>query len=133
MSSRAKKERAREELARWYRLRPFALSLPILFFLVMLFAPLLRGRSLHPADMGYAAIACAVTTICALLAAWVVWRFWSRRNWIANAIFCFVVAATAIWTAVLTPPQRADARSIAGRSVEAQVDKLKQVAIDTLD
>ncbi len=133
MRNRAKEERARQELARWYRLRSFAMSLPAVFFLAMLFSPLLRGRSLHPSDLGYAAVVCAVTTICALLAAWVVWRFVSRKNWIANAIFSVIVAVTAIWMAVLSPPQRADARSIAGRSVETQVAKLKQVAIDTID
>lgn len=133
MWNRSKDEKARRQLAHWYRLRPFAMSLPILLFLALLFSPLLRGRSLHPTDLGYAAVVCALTTIFALVAAWVVWRFLSRKNWIANAIFCLIVGATAIWTAVLSPPQRTGARSIVDRSVETQVEKIKQVAIDTID
>ena len=133
MWNHAKDDRARKDLARWYRLGSFAMSLPVLFFLAMLFSPLLHGRSLHPSDLGYAAVACALTTLVALVAAWLVWRFLWRKEWIASAIFTLIVAATAIWTTVLSPPQRADARSIAGRTVETQVENLTQVALDVID
>ncbi|MHC5003916.1 MAG: hypothetical protein ACYTJ0_12410 [Planctomycetota bacterium] len=94
---------SRSSSAEWYTIRPSSLLLAIGYLLVLLVRPLIGETEIH------AGSAFVLTAVAAMLLAWFAWRLIGRSDRVANLVFCTVVSCSAVWTLVLTPPQRAAA------------------------
>lgn len=117
----------------WYPIMPFTILFAGVFLMALLIVPIVRGADIADVLVMDVGISFVVTVCSALLIAWVWWRFFVRTDLAANFMFCLVLVVSAVWSAGLTGPQRAQAKEIFHDNVGRHLEVVKWKIMDQFD
>ncbi len=135
MAKRAntKRDKAKRELAGWYKLKPAVWALPLLFFIGLWVPPLARGDSFQWATLKAAVWATALAVMLGLMIGWLAWRCSFRSNGVANLVFSLTVVGCGVWSIALSAGQRENAQVDVVTAIDSQVVKVKEQVLTAID
>lgn len=128
-----KRDKAKRELAGWYKLKPVSMAFPLLLFIGLWIPPLARGDAIEWSLFQNAIMGTLVAVLLALLVGWIAWRVCFKSAWFANAIFCLAVVGSGVWSIVLSDIQRARAQDEVASTIDQQVGKVKDQVLAVVD